>query len=118
MCRFANQTDDDINLYIQYVVNATIDHKYDGNIEGWDYFWHGKEFPKALLFCITIMTTIGMSINFKVQNIHTVFMFSLVLFCYLQYLKDFSYTNVFAFQDMGTYIHEHSMVNYLRLDIH
>ena len=57
--RFANKTEEDINLYISYVINATIDFNYDGEIEGWDYFWHPKEFPKALLFTITIMTTIG-----------------------------------------------------------
>ena len=58
--RFANKTEEDINLYISYVINATRDFSYDGEIEGWDYFWHPKEFPKALLFTITIMTTIGM----------------------------------------------------------
>ena len=57
--RFANKTEEDINLYISYVINATRDFNYDGEIEGWDYFWHPKEFPKALLFTITIMTTIG-----------------------------------------------------------
>ena len=57
--RFANKTEEDINLYISYVINATRDFQYDGEIEGWDYFWHPKEFPKALLFTITIMTTIG-----------------------------------------------------------
>ena len=49
----------DINLFISYVINATKDHGYDGEIEGWEYFWHPNQFPKALLFTITIMTTIG-----------------------------------------------------------
>ena len=49
----------DINLFISYVINATQNHNYDGEIEGWEYFWHPNQFPKALLFTITIMTTIG-----------------------------------------------------------
>jgi len=56
---FNNKTEDDLKLFISYVINATRDYKYDGEIEGWEFFWHQDQFPKALLFTITIMTTIG-----------------------------------------------------------
>ena len=57
--RFAEKVEEDLNLFISYVINATVDYGYDGEIEGWDFFWHQDQFPKALLFTITIMTTIG-----------------------------------------------------------
>ena len=57
--RFNDKVEDDLKLFISYIINATVDYDYDGEIEGWEYFWHPDEFPKALLFTITIMTTIG-----------------------------------------------------------
>ena len=57
--RFNDKVEDDLKLFISYVINATLDYNYDGEIEGWDFFWHQDQFPKALLFTITIMTTIG-----------------------------------------------------------
>ena len=54
---FANETEADLRMFISFVVNATRDHSYDGYVEGWETSW---TFPKALLFTITIMATIGM----------------------------------------------------------
>ena len=53
---FVNQTEVDLRTFVQYVVNATKEFNYDGAVEGWEYDW---EFPKALLFTITIMALIG-----------------------------------------------------------
>ena len=39
-----------------FIVKSIEDVQYDGNINTWDYDW---SFQKALLFTITIMTTIG-----------------------------------------------------------
>ena len=61
--RFADKVEIDLNLFISYVINATQEYQYDGEIEGWTYFWHPNEFPKALLFTITIMTTIGKNLS-------------------------------------------------------
>ena len=54
--RFLNKVDEDLRIYTEFIVNSTRDYNYDGAIDGWDYFW---TLPKALLFTITIMTTIG-----------------------------------------------------------
>lgn len=62
--RFNDKVEEDLNLFISYIINATVDTGYDGEIEGWDFFWHKDQFPKALLFTITIMTTIGKFIIF------------------------------------------------------
>ncbi len=51
-----DKADEDLRTFVSFVVNHTSDFNYDGAIEGWDYFW---TLPKALLFTITIMTTIG-----------------------------------------------------------
>jgi len=42
--------------YVQFVINATQEVSYDGDVEGWDYSW---EYPNALLFTISLMTLIG-----------------------------------------------------------
>ena len=53
---FHENVEQDIKIFISFVINQTIDFNYDGEIKGWEYSW---TFPKALLFTITIMTTIG-----------------------------------------------------------
>jgi len=40
----------------QFIIGATENFNYDGTVDEWNYDW---VFPKALLFTITIMTTIG-----------------------------------------------------------
>ena len=41
---------------VHYIVDGIIGVNYDGDIDTWDYDW---SFQKALLFTISIMTTIG-----------------------------------------------------------
>ena len=41
---------------VRYIVKSIKEVNYDGDINTWDYDW---TFQKALLFTITIMTTIG-----------------------------------------------------------
>ena len=41
---------------VEYIVQSIKEVDYDGDINTWDYDW---TFQKALLFTITIMTTIG-----------------------------------------------------------
>ena len=50
------QTEKEIYGLISFIVESIKEVKYDGEIETWDYDW---SFQKALLFTITIMTTIG-----------------------------------------------------------
>jgi len=47
----------DLDTFKKFVVDYYNDYNYDMT-DGWDYAW---TFPKALLFTITIMTTIGTS---------------------------------------------------------
>ena len=54
--KFVNESERDIRTFVQFVVNATRDYSYDGSVDGWEKSW---TFPKALLFTITIMATIG-----------------------------------------------------------
>ena len=54
--KFTEMAAEDLRTFVSFVVNATRDYKYDGYVEGWDESW---TFPKALLFTITIMATIG-----------------------------------------------------------
>ena len=42
--------------YVSYIVNATRDFGYDGEILGWDESW---TFLNALLFTISIMRVVG-----------------------------------------------------------
>lgn len=53
---FTEKVEVDLRTFVSFIVNATEDYQYDGYVEGWDTSW---TFPKALLFTITIMTTIG-----------------------------------------------------------
>ena len=39
-----------------FIINAVENYKYDGTVDDWNYDW---TYPKAVLFTITIMTTIG-----------------------------------------------------------
>ena len=41
---------------VTYIISSIQEVNYDGDINTWDYDW---SFQKALLFTITIMTTIG-----------------------------------------------------------
>ena len=66
--KFEEKVEDDLRMLTSFVINATRDYGYDGQIEGWEYDW---TFPKALLFTITIMTTIGTYIN-KHLNVNKV----------------------------------------------
>ena len=46
----------DLYLYVDKIVTANGDLGYDGEVDTWDYDW---TFPNALLFTVTIMTTVG-----------------------------------------------------------
>ena len=46
----------DLHSLAAQIVSAAENHNYDGEVEGWSKDWF---FPNALLFTITIMTTIG-----------------------------------------------------------
>ena len=53
---FEELVERDLHLYIDKIVAANGDHGYDGEVDTWDYDW---TFPNALLFTVTIMTTVG-----------------------------------------------------------
>ncbi len=53
---FTDAAETDLRTFVSFVVNMTKEYNYDGNVEGWETSWTT---PKALLFCITIMATIG-----------------------------------------------------------
>ncbi|CAG0916531.1 unnamed protein product [Notodromas monacha] len=46
----------DLTRLKKYIVSLVDEYQYDGDVEGWTYSW---TFGKALLFTISIMTTIG-----------------------------------------------------------
>ena len=48
--------DSDLHSLAAQIVSAAENLNYDGEVEGWSKDWF---FPNALLFTITIMTTIG-----------------------------------------------------------
>lgn len=54
--QFTDRVESDLLEFIDFVVNATNEVSYDGEVEGWTYDW---DFPNALLFTISIMTLIG-----------------------------------------------------------
>ena len=51
-----HQVDEDLHSLAAQIVSAAENLNYDGEVEGWSKDWF---FPNALLFTITIMTTIG-----------------------------------------------------------
>ena len=61
---FANATEQDLYMFVSFVINATREYGYDGFVEGWEESW---TFPKALLFTITIMATIGIEIDYLIS---------------------------------------------------
>ena len=55
-CLFSYQVGEDLHSLAAQIVSAAENLNYDGEVEGWNKDWF---FPNALLFTITIMTTIG-----------------------------------------------------------
>ena len=53
---FYDNVDSMLNDFIKLVVVGIKEKQYDGGLDTWDYDW---SFPKAFLFAVTIMTTIG-----------------------------------------------------------
>ena len=51
-----HQVGEDLHSLAAQIVSAAENLNYDGEVEGWNKDWF---FPNALLFTITIMTTIG-----------------------------------------------------------
>jgi len=53
---YYDKVDEDLHSLAAQIVSAAENLNYDGEVEGWSKDWF---FPNALLFTITIMTTIG-----------------------------------------------------------
>jgi len=53
---YYDKVGEDLHSLAAQIVSAAENHNYDGEVEGWSKDWF---FPNALLFTITIMTTIG-----------------------------------------------------------
>ena len=53
---FEDKVSNDLHQYVGKIVAAAGDHNYDGEVDTWDYDW---TLPNALLFTVTIMTTVG-----------------------------------------------------------
>ena len=56
MTSFEVKVEEDLNALVSKIVTACEENNYDGEIETWDMAW---TFPNALLFTVTIMTTVG-----------------------------------------------------------
>ena len=52
--------------YVSFVVNATTETGYDGQVDGWSYDW---EFSNALLLTISIMTVIGGKLQYSNKDL-------------------------------------------------
>ena len=50
------KVEEDLHALVVKIVDAAGSVDYDGEVDTWSYSW---TFPNALLFTITIMTTIG-----------------------------------------------------------
>ena len=55
-CRYENRTQIDLKDFVEYVLKAKAETKYDGTIDGWDQQWST---PNAILFTVSIMTIVG-----------------------------------------------------------
>ena len=53
---FMDKLEGDLHQYVTKIVEAAGENSYDGEVETWDYDW---TFPNALLFTVTIMSTVG-----------------------------------------------------------
>ena len=53
---FMDKVSGDLHQYVTKIVDASGENNYDGEVETWDYDW---TFPNALLFTVTIMSTVG-----------------------------------------------------------
>ena len=53
---FEVKVEEDLKAMVSRIVTACEENNYDGEIDTWDMAW---TFPNALLFTVTIMTTVG-----------------------------------------------------------
>ena len=53
---FEDKVEADVHAYIGKIVAAYDEHNYDGEVDTWSYDW---TLPNAVLFTVTIMTTVG-----------------------------------------------------------
>ena len=56
MTSFEVKVEEYLNALVSKIVTACEENNYDGEIDTWDMAW---TFPNALLFTVTIMTTVG-----------------------------------------------------------
>ena len=56
MTQFEVKVEEDLTALVSKIVTACDENNYDGEIDTWDKAW---TFPNALLFTVTIMTTVG-----------------------------------------------------------